>query len=65
MKSAIKIVAFSQTSEMVGILNLLEVAQEALERAGFNLAAAHLDLAIISVAESEGVSGFEAVPIHE
>jgi len=65
MKSALEIVAFSQGSEIAGILGLLEVAQEALDRNGEVMAAAYLDMAIIALAESGGVSGFEAVSLHE
>ncbi|NLR71246.1 hypothetical protein HGI47_10205 [Novosphingobium sp. ERN07] len=43
--------AFSQGCEISGILNLLDVAREALDRNGFALAAAHLDMATIAVVE--------------
>ena len=65
MKSALEIVAFSQGSEITGILGLLEVAQEALDRNGLAMAAAHLDMAVIAIAEFGGLTGFEAVPVHE
>lgn len=51
MKSAIEIVAFSQGSQTKGILSLIEVAREALDRNGYHLAAAHLDMAFLSVAD--------------
>jgi hypothetical protein len=51
MKSAIEIVAFSQGSDIIGILNLLEVTREALDRSGYTLAAAHLDMATIAISE--------------
>lgn len=51
MKSAIEIVAFSQGSDIIGILNLLEVTREALDRNGYTLAAAHLDMATIAISE--------------
>lgn len=49
MKSALEIVAFSRGSDLVGILNLLEVTREALDRNGHTLAAAHLDMAFIAL----------------
>jgi hypothetical protein len=51
MKSAIKIVAFAQGCQTKGILSLIEVAREALDRNGYHLAAAHLDMAFLSVAD--------------
>lgn len=51
MKSALEIVAFSRGSDLIGILNLLEVARAALDRNGYALAAAHLDMAFIAVAD--------------
>lgn len=49
MKSAIEIVAFSQGSDLIGILNLLEVTREALDRNGYTLAATHLDMATSAI----------------
>jgi len=51
MKSAIEIVAFSQGSDLIGILNLLEVTREALDRNGYTLAATHLDMATSAISE--------------
>lgn len=66
MKSALEIVAFSQGCEIRGILNLLDVAREALDRNGFSLAAAHLDMATIAVSESKAAADagdFQDLPI--
>jgi len=65
MKTALEIVAFSQGSEIAGILGLLEVVQDALDRNGLTMAAAHLDMALIAIVECGGVTGFEAVPVQE
>lgn len=50
MKSALEIVAFSRGCDLIGILNLLEVTRDALDRNGHTLAAAHLDMAFIALA---------------
>lgn len=63
MKSALEIVAFAQGSELAGIGALLDVAREALDRNGYTLAAAHLDMASIAVAEACGDGAFGDVPV--
>ena len=56
MKSALKIVAFSQGCEMSGISALAEVLIEALDKAGHGMSALHaqmaLDTYIIRVSEA-------------
>ena len=46
MKSALKIIAFSNGDPLIGISALLEVALEALDEQGQNLAAAYVDLGL-------------------
>jgi hypothetical protein len=50
MKSALHTVAFSQGCEFAGIMALLETSLKALDRAGSELAAAYLDMAITAYA---------------
>ena len=68
MKSALKIVAFSQGCELTGTIALLETALNALDRAENHIAAAYVDLAINMVirrAEEDATSRLDGIPSHQ
>lgn len=52
MKSALETVTFSGKSDLLGLLNLIETTREALIRTGHNLAAAHLDMALLAMSNN-------------
>lgn len=54
MKSSLEIIAFSGGCELKGILGLIEVARDALDRHQLFLAAAHLDAAFVAISEGHG-----------
>lgn len=67
LKSAIEIVAFSQGSQEKGILQLLEISRDALDRNGFEVASAYLEMALAAFnasLEEQQVSGFDGLPHH-
>lgn len=57
MKSALSIIAFSDSNELAGSVALLETALAALDRAGCNLAAIYVDLALVHVREELNAAG--------
>lgn len=61
MKSALSIVAFSNSTEVRGSIALLETALDALDRAGLPMAAAYVDHALCLL-QAEASDRFEDIP---
>ncbi|NML96259.1 hypothetical protein [Novosphingobium olei] len=67
MKSAIEIVAFSHGSPEKGLRHLLEVSRDALDRNGFEVASAYLEMALDAFnasIEEQQISRFDGLPYH-